>query len=101
MAQTAGELAAYEMLAGTSVLGGSGPRPGSGMRRGTLWYWQGEAPEFSPTFRRGSRAWPLALEIVRRRLMAAGFAAPEAGLAWQMHHGDMLAGGRGEVFTAA
>ena len=104
-----GEAAAFEMLAGTVVVAGTvGPRPGLGMRRGSL-IALGVPPDVPPTFRRGAAWSPAFLPLLAGRLAAVGFrgAAPGAGHegrargfggVWQQWHGDLLTGGRGEIF---
>jgi formylmethanofuran dehydrogenase subunit C len=102
-----GEAAAFEMLAGTVVVGGAvGRRSGMGMRRGSL-IALSAPPAVPPTFRRGAAWSPGVLPLLGGRLAAAGFpiARPEAAGrvgpfagVWQQWHGDLLAGGRGEIF---
>lgn len=99
-----GPAAALEMLAGTVVVGGAvGPDAAHGMRRGSL---VAAGGRFRPpaTFRRGAVWAPAFLPLLARRLDAAGF-SPAAGSAsrtlagpWEHWHGDLLAGGRGEIF---
>lgn len=95
-----GTAVGFEMRAGTVAVAGSlGPQPGLGMRRGTILA-LGAAPVPPVTFARGSRWSPPLLPLVLRRLARAGFApagVDPAGPWWQWH-GDLLAGGRGELF---
>lgn len=95
-----GSAAGFEMRAGTLVVaGGIGPQPGLGMRRGTLLA-LGAAPTPPVTFARGVAWSPPLLPLLLRRLERAGFA--QAGTVsagpWRQWHGDLLAGGRGELF---
>ena len=102
-----GEAAAFEMRAGTVVVGGQvGPRSGMGMRRGSLVALAG-VPPVPPTFARGATWSPSVLPLLVGRLRQAGFrpagGATTAGCGgvWQQWHGDLLAGGRGEIFHRA
>lgn len=99
-----GPAAGFEMLAGTIIVGGTvGPHAASGMRRGSL---VAAGGRFEPpaTFRRGSVWAPTFLHLLAGRLDAAGFTlgggATRRALAgpWEHWHGDLLAGGRGEIF---
>ena len=99
-----GEAAAFEMRAGTVLVAGRvGRRSGVGMRRGSL-IALSEKPEIPPTFSQGAAWSPTILPLLAGRLARAGFHAT-AGLPadafggiWQHWHGDLLAGGRGEIF---
>ncbi len=99
-----GEAAAFELRAGTVLVAGRvGSRSGMGMRRGSL-IALSEMPEVPPTFSRGAAWSPTILPLLAGRLARAGFRAT-AGLPanafggiWQHWHGDLLAGGRGEIF---
>jgi len=103
-----GEGAAFELLAGTVIVAGPvGRRPGLGMRRGSL-IALSTPPEMPPTFRRGAAWCPGILPLLGRRLTDAGFQPSRTAGAggafrtfagvWQQWHGDLLAGGRGEIF---
>jgi formylmethanofuran dehydrogenase subunit C len=92
-----GVAAAFEMRAGTVVVAGAvGAHPAAGMRRGSL-VLLGSTPRLPPTFTRGAAWTPTFLPVLLRRLAAAGLAAPPPGR-WRQWHGDLLAGGRGEVW---
>lgn len=102
-----GEAAAFELRAGTVVVGGAvGPRSGMGMRRGSLVALAG-VPPVPPTFARGAAWSPNVLPLLVGRLSRAGFrpaGGPEVarcGGVWQQWHGDLLSGGRGEIFHRA
>jgi formylmethanofuran dehydrogenase subunit C len=89
--------AAFEMHAGTVVVGGVlGPHPAAGMRRGSLVALR-SAPRLPATFVRGAAWTPAFLPLLLRRLAATGIAAAPPGR-WRHWHGDLLAGGRGEVW---
>jgi len=99
-----GEAAAFEMRAGTVLVAGRvGRRAGMGMRRGSL-IALSEPPEVPPTFSRGAAWSPTFLSLLAGRLAGAGFHATTGlpadafGGIWQHWHGDLLAGGRGEIF---
>jgi formylmethanofuran dehydrogenase subunit C len=99
-----GEAAAFEMRAGTVLVAGRvGPRPGLGMRRGSLIALTA-VPEMPPTFSRGAAWSPTILPLLAGRLARAGFRATAGrpadsfGGVWQHWHGDLLTGGRGEIF---
>lgn len=100
----AGDFAALNMIAGTVlVFGDCGIRPAAGMRRGTLGLFGDVVPPLLGTFRRGGSCQPTFLNLYYRFLAQRGFAVPEklSGATYRMHHGDMVAAGRGEVFTLA
>jgi len=99
-----GPAAAFEMLAGTVLVGGTvGPHAAEGMRRGSL---VAAGGRYMPpaTFRRGVIWMPTFLQLLAGRLEAAGFrtggGSARAVLAgpWEHWHGDLLTGGRGEIF---
>jgi formylmethanofuran dehydrogenase subunit C len=94
-----GAAAAFEMRAGTVVVGGRvGQQPALGMRRGSL-IALGPNPEIPPAFSRGAAWSPAFLPLLLRRLERAGFRgtpALEPG-PWRQWHGDLLAGGGGEI----
>lgn len=103
-----GEGAGFEMRAGTVlVVGAVGPRAGMGMKRGSL-VAGGSPPAVPATFRRGAAWAPTFMQLLAGRLHQAGFqpGGQPGGLdcraflggVWQQWHGDLLAGGRGEIF---
>ena len=99
----AGDLIGFNMLAGTiALLGEVGIRHGAGMRRGTLVF-AGDRPGLLPTFRSACRYQPPFLPLLWKKLDAAGLPvdAAMAQADWQLHHGDMVEGGRGEVLIRA
>ena len=99
-----GDAAAFELRAGTVLVAGDvGKRSGMGMRRGSL-VAGGALPAVPPTFRRGSAWAPTFLQLLAGRLRRLGFQPADrdcgaflAGV-WQQWHGDLLTGGRGEIF---
>lgn len=99
-----GDAAGFEMRAGSVVIGGDvGRQPGLGMRRGSV-IALATRPEPPATFRRGAAWRPGFLPLLLTRLVAAGFrpaSAPQPPGGWQQWHGDMLAGGRGEILHPA
>jgi formylmethanofuran dehydrogenase subunit C len=112
--------AGLEMRAGTVVVGGRvGRHVGLGMRRGSLVFLAPEGPAdpdakgagaawLPPGFTAG-RTWsPAFLPLLLRRLERAGWAPAAAVVAggwprpgWKQWHGDVRAGGRGEIFHPA
>ncbi len=91
------------LLAGTIVvLGACGRRVGVEMRRGTLAL-VGPRPELLPTFVAAGRCRPAFMQLLLRRLRQAGFAVPQSQpeAEFVLHHGDLLALGRGEILLAA
>ncbi|QDU86900.1 Formyltransferase/hydrolase complex Fhc subunit C [Pirellulimonas nuda] len=94
-----GPLAGYRMLAGTlMVLGRCGPHAGAEMRRGTLALLGGAAP-LLPSFRHACRAEPTILRLMRHDLATLGVNAPAGQV--DLWSGDLLKGGRGEVWLPA
>jgi formylmethanofuran dehydrogenase subunit C len=98
-----GDFPGINMIAGTVlVLGDCGIRPAPGMRRGTVGLLGPTAPPLLPTFRKGSALeQPLFLTLIFRELRRLDFAVPDeiARGSFRIHHGDFVAGGRGEIFT--
>jgi hypothetical protein len=74
-----------------------------GMRRGSL-IALSAVPDVPPTFSVGAAWSPTVLPLLAARLARAGFRATAGrpadafGGVWQQWHGDLLAGGRGEIF---
>lgn len=101
-----GPAAAFEMRAGTVlVVGPVDQHPGLAMRRGSL---VAISPALAApaTFRRGAVWLPTFLPLLASRLGRAGFRPLGAVAAafhrpWQQWHGDLLTGGRGEIFHSA
>ncbi|MCH8045945.1 MAG: formylmethanofuran dehydrogenase subunit C [Planctomycetes bacterium] len=99
-----GDTAGFNMIAGTIlVFGGSGIRQGAGMRRGTIGLFGPDPPDMLPTFRRACRYRPDVLGLLFAELRRNDFAVPEALLTAQydLYHGDLLEGGRGEILLPA
>lgn len=98
----AGEAVGARMIAGTVlVMGDCGSSPGGDMRRGTLGLFAAEPPPLLPTFRYGCRCRPVILRTLFRHLRELGYSVDDRLLRsdFALHHGDLLAGGRGEVFV--
>jgi formylmethanofuran dehydrogenase subunit C len=96
-----GDLAGMNMLAGTVLaFGDSGIRHGAGMRRGTLGFLGQSAPPLLPTFRYACRFQPEAVRLLLRHLLRLSFAVPEELFAadLMLYNGDLIEGGRGEVW---
>ncbi len=102
---TCGNFAGYQMRAGTVVLGGAcGSFAGLGMRRGTLLALSPHVPIPTLHFRPSSRVEPLAIYLVlqrARRLHSPLFQMKSTRATWNLFHGDLLEGGRGELYVAA
>jgi len=95
-----GAAAAFEMRAGTVVVAGRvGPQPGLGMRRGSLVALTNQ-PAIPAGFQRG-RAWlPPFIGLQLAELRRAGFRPPSLPPArFRQWHGDLVAGGRGEILA--
>ena len=93
-----GAAAAFEMRAGTVVVGGRlGDHAAAGMRRGSL-VALATPPGLPATFARGAAWTPAFLPLLLRRLAREGFPAAAATGPWRQWHGDLLTGGRGEVW---
>jgi formylmethanofuran dehydrogenase subunit C len=102
VAGQAGDLAGFNILAGTILLfGPCGIRHGAGMRRGTIGLFSQQRPELLPSFRRGCRYRPPVTPVLWRHLRQLDFAVPEEITAcdFDLYHGDMINGGRGEVLV--
>ena len=99
-----GDFAAINMIAGTLlVFGGCGVRPGAGMRRGSLVLFGTRMPQLLPTFRSAGVCRPAFPPLYFRALERRGMSvAPELWDSdYQLYHGDLLAGGRGEIMVRA
>lgn len=97
-----GELAAYQMLAGSlMVFGGCGPNPGVEMRRGTLALLGEHKPVLPPTFKPACRMSPPALPLMLAELRRHGFLIPSLPREVMLCSGDLLFGGKGEIWTQA
>jgi formylmethanofuran dehydrogenase subunit C len=102
----AGATIGHNMLAGTIlVFGNCGSYPGVGMKRGTLGLLGETSPELPLSFIRGSRMNSVVPRLLQRYLreMASDHvdslntAALVDQSLWN-YHGDMLSGGRGEIW---
>src|SRR5262245_19969116 len=99
-----GDLAGINMLAGGILLfGDSGIRHGAGMKRGTIAFLGKQAPPLLPTFRRACRYRPEVMPLIYRHLRRLGFAVSDEllGSSYELHNGDFLGGGRGELLIRA
>ena len=97
----AGDLIGFNMLAGTIlVFGDSGIRHGAGMRRGTIGLFGTCDHEALPTFGAGCEFQPPALNLVFRELDRLAFKMDTKfrSCNYQIFHGDLIEGGRGEIF---
>ena len=100
----AGDLIGFNMLAGTiMVFGSSGIRHGAGMRRGTIVFMGDDQPQLLPSFRQAVKYQPEFMRVVLRKLVKNGFVVPEETLnaSYNLYHGDMIDGGRGEILLRA
>ena len=99
-----GPATAFELRAGTVLVAGAvGPDAGHGMQRGSL---VAAGARFQPpaTFRKGAVWMPAFLPLLAARLDVGGF-CPGGGSVrpllagpWEQWHGDLVTGGRGEIF---
>lgn len=99
-----GDLAGFNILAGSIfVFGESGIRHGAGMKRGTLAFLGKSAPPLLPTFRRACRYRPEYLQLLYRRLRQLDFPVADElfSCAYDLFHGDLIEGGRGEILLRA
>lgn len=97
-----GDLAGFNMLAGSIfIFGTAGIRQGAGMKRGTLGFFGAEAPDLLPTFVRACRFRPDVMSVIFAFLKKHDFPVPDAlkRASFDVFHGDMLEGGRGEVLV--
>ena len=95
-----GDLIGFNMLAGTILVAGeTGIRHGAGMKRGTLVFLD-KRPELLPTFSSAGRQSPLVMTLLRRQLESLAFSkATHVAGDFELFHGDLLEGGRGEVMV--
>jgi formylmethanofuran dehydrogenase subunit C len=101
---SAGDWAAGQMLAGTVVIAGAtGAHPGAEMRRGTLVLLQPPARDLRPAFVPGGTGSLVAVELIAASLARCepGWGTQLEKATWQIHHGDILHGGRGEILVRA
>jgi len=100
----AGDLIGFNMLAGTiMVFGESGIRHGAAMRRGTIIFMGDSHPQMLPSFRHAICYQPEFMRVMLRKLQATGFDVPDSALesSYDLYHGDMIDGGRGEILLKA
>ena len=93
----------HNMRAGTIlVFGKCGDFPGVGMRRGTIGLLGGKPKRFAPTFVRGGYLESVAIRLVAKHLLNLQFDSAVAmhDQALSIYHGDLLEGGRGEMWIA-
>jgi formylmethanofuran dehydrogenase subunit C len=101
----AGAHVGRQMLAGSIfVFGACGEFPGAGMRRGTIGLFGDVRPALLPTFRAGYRGPMPVLHLLEKHLNEEGFVLPRVrnlAASIELLHGDLLAGGRGEILLSA
>jgi formylmethanofuran dehydrogenase subunit C len=99
-----GKLCGWNMLAGSIIVcGNCASEFGVGMTRGTLVLLDPRSgTEILPTFAKGGVYQNTIVKMMASWLQQIGFEAAErlAQTSFQMHHGDLLSGGRGEVLIA-
>ncbi len=95
-----GNCCGYQMRAGTIVVGGRTKKNlGLEMIRGTIWL--GKRPSETPRgFAAAGSGQPTIVRIIDRYLCQLGFPSPMQHEDCELFHGDMLCGGRGELFIA-
>ncbi|MEZ6117306.1 MAG: formylmethanofuran dehydrogenase subunit C [Pirellulaceae bacterium] len=99
-----GDLIGFNMRAGTILaFGETGIRHGAGMRRGTIGLLGDTPTDLLLTFRPGCVYASPVMQMILRRLEECGYPVPSSirQRPLQIHHGDMLEGGRGEIFVCA
>ena len=104
VAGKAGDLIGFNMRAGTIILfGEAGIRHGAAMRRGSIVFMGADPPPLLPSFKYSCRYQPEFMQLLLRNLEALGFPVPNIadGATYDLHHGDMIDGGRGEVLLKA
>ncbi len=92
----------HAMLAGSIVvMGRSGDRVGVEMRRGTILLLGPSGPPLPLTFRPAGSFRPVFARLLARELESLGFPIDPRILSvdLMLHHGDMLALGKGEIYT--
>jgi formylmethanofuran dehydrogenase subunit C len=96
--KSCGSCLGENMLAGTIVVGGQvGADPGIGMRRGSLLFYQ--QAQLPLSFAAACTVKPIAVRLLVRRLAELGLQPlPLGDRPLQLFNGDLVAGGRGEVF---
>lgn len=100
----AGDLIGFNMLAGTILVFGSvGIRHGAGMRRGTIGLLGNEKCELLSTFKFGCRVQPSFMTLIYKNLQSLDFEVPERARSaeFDLFHGDMIEGGKGEMLIPA
>lgn len=99
-----GDLIGFNMLAGTIVIMGEpGIRHGAGMRRGTIAFLGENHPELLPSFKFACQYRPEFMPVLTRHLASLDFdiSSLSGDESYNLHHGDFLDGGRGEIITKA
>ncbi len=97
-----GDWVGKRMLAGSIlVFGCCGSRPGAAMRRGTIVLLGNKTPRLLPTFRYACRYRPPMFSLMARQLRSHQFSSDVQRLnqEFDLHHGDFLESGRGEILT--
>lgn len=93
-----GEFAGASMIAGSLFVGGTaGARLGAGMKRGTIFV--GAVAELPPSFGYACEFRSPVLALYRKRLAPVGFDIAGLDAVLRCYRGDLLYGGRGEVFV--
>jgi formylmethanofuran dehydrogenase subunit C len=96
-----GDLVGFNLLAGTILVAGQpGIRPGAGMHRGTIGF-AGAAPELLPSFAFACRFRPTFVALLTREISRWWPSCAEQfdPTPWDLYHGDLIEGGRGEILV--
>jgi formylmethanofuran dehydrogenase subunit C len=96
-----GEFAGISLIAGSIFLfGPCGSRPGAGMKRGTLAFFN-TVPALLPTFRYACTYTPGFVSLYVRQLKAWGFPVEDRllGGSWRRYCGDLVSLGKGEILV--
>ena len=96
----AGDLIGFNMLAGTIIVYGEiGIRHGAGMRRGTIGLFGSQPHKLLPSFRHACQFRPPFVTPMLRQFQKHEFPVPESlnSCEFDLYHGDLIEGGRGEI----
>ena len=72
-------------------------------KKPTIVFMGDDQPQLLPTFRQAVKYQPEFMRVVLRKLVQNGFEVPDEALraSYNLYHGDMIDGGRGEILLRA